>query len=65
MAGRNGHAVLLGNPFTRIERMVEILIAILLAAVAYWVCLAVGLPLIIGVVAALIVLLVGVSGRRL
>lgn len=50
--------------------MIGILIAILLAALAYWVCLAIGLPYIVGVIAAIIVLLGGVgygggSWRRL
>jgi hypothetical protein len=50
--------------------MIGILIAILLAALAYWVCLAVGLPAIVGIVAAILVLLSGIGtggygyGRR-
>lgn len=45
--------------------MVAILIAILLAALAYWLCLAIGLPAIVGVVAAILVLLggIGAGGR--
>jgi hypothetical protein len=44
--------------------MLTILLAIVLAAVAYWVCVALGLPVIIGVVAALLVLLaVALPGR--
>lgn len=54
--------------------MIGILIGILLAALAYWVCLAVGLPFIVAIVAAILVLLAGVGhsggwygggGRRL
>lgn len=43
--------------------MVAILIAILLAALAYWLCLAIGLPAIVGVVAAILVLLGGIGTR--
>ena len=55
--------------------MIGILIAIVLAAVAYWICLALGLPAIVALIAAVLVLLAGVptggygfgsrfSGRR-
>ncbi len=50
--------------------MIGILIAILLAALAYWVCLAIGLPAIVAIIAAVLVLLSGVGtggygyGRR-
>jgi len=49
--------------------MIAILIAILLAALAYWVCLAIGLPAIVAIIAAVLVLLSGVGtgygyGRR-
>jgi len=50
--------------------MLGILIAILLAALAYWVCLAIGLPSIVAIVAAVLVLLSGIGtggygyGRR-
>jgi hypothetical protein len=40
--------------------MIGILIAIVLAAVAYWVCLALGLPAIVALIAAVLVLLSGV-----
>jgi hypothetical protein len=40
--------------------MIGILIAIVLAAVAYWVCLALGLPSIVALIAAVLVLLAGV-----
>jgi len=40
--------------------MIGILIAIVLAAVAYWVCLALGLPAIVALIAAVLVLLAGV-----
>jgi hypothetical protein len=36
------------------------LIAIVLAALAYWVCLALGLPAIVALIAAILVLLAGV-----
>jgi hypothetical protein len=41
--------------------MIGILIAVLLAALVYWICLAVGLPAIVGIVAAILVLLGGVG----
>jgi hypothetical protein len=50
--------------------MIGILIAILLAAIVYWICLALGLPAIVGIVAAILVLLSGIGtggygyGRR-
>jgi len=44
--------------------MIGILIGILLAALAYWVCLALGLPAIVAIIAAVLVLLsaVGTGG---
>jgi hypothetical protein len=50
--------------------MVGILIAVLLAALVYWVCLMLGLPAIIAIIAAVLVLVSGVGtggygyGRR-
>ncbi|MBA3746761.1 MAG: hypothetical protein H0W96_04610 [Solirubrobacterales bacterium] len=50
--------------------MVGILIAILLAALVYWICLVLGLPAIIAIIAAVLVLLSGIGtggygyGRR-
>ena len=41
--------------------MIGILLAILVAALVYWLCLALGLPAIIGIVAAILVLLAGVG----
>jgi len=41
--------------------MIGILIAILLAAVAYWVCILVGLPAIVAIIAAVLVLLSAVA----
>ncbi|MEA2425309.1 MAG: hypothetical protein QOH13_1719 [Thermoleophilaceae bacterium] len=40
--------------------MIGIFIAIVLAALAYWVCLALGLPAIVGLIAAVLVLLAGI-----
>lgn len=42
--------------------MIGILIAIVLAALAYWICLALGLPAIIALIAALLVLFAGWGG---
>jgi hypothetical protein len=41
--------------------MIGILIAILVAALVYWLCLALGLPAIVGIVAAILVLLGGIG----
>jgi hypothetical protein len=41
--------------------MIGLLIAIVLAALVYWICLALGLPAIVGIVAAILVLLGGVG----
>ena len=41
--------------------MIGILVAILIAALVYWLCLALGLPAIVGIVAAILVLLGGVG----
>jgi hypothetical protein len=50
--------------------MIGILIAILLAALVYWLCVAIGLPAIVAIIAAVLVLLSGIGtggygyGRR-
>lgn len=44
--------------------MIAVLVAVLLAALVYWICLAVGLPAVVGVIAAILVLLGGVSSPR-
>jgi hypothetical protein len=41
--------------------MIGILIAILLAALVYWLCVMLGLPAIVAIVAAILVLLAGVG----
>ena len=41
--------------------MIGILVAIVVAAIAYWLCLALGLPGIVALVAALLVLLAGIA----
>jgi hypothetical protein len=41
--------------------MIGLLIAILVAALVYWLCTALGLPVIIGIVAAILVLVGGVG----
>ena len=40
--------------------MIGILIAVLLAALVYFLCTALGLPVIVGIVAAILVLLAGI-----
>jgi hypothetical protein len=40
--------------------MIGIFIAIVLAALAYWVCALLGLPAIVGLIAAVLVLLAGI-----
>lgn len=42
--------------------MIQVLIAILLAALAWWLCLALGLPSIVALIAAILVLLGGIGG---
>jgi len=50
--------------------MIGILIAIVLAAIVYWICLVIGLPAIVAIIAAVLVLLSGIGtggygyGRR-
>jgi hypothetical protein len=46
-----------GNSIT----MIGVLIAILVAALVYWLCLALGLPAIVGIVAAILVLISGIG----
>jgi len=41
--------------------MIGVLIAILLAALVYWLCVALGLPVIVGIVAAILVLISGIG----
>jgi hypothetical protein len=45
--------------------MIQLLIAILVAALVYWLCLALGLPAIVGIVAAILVLIGGVGSGGL
>lgn len=47
--------------------MIGVIIAVLFAALVYWLCLAIGLPAIVGIVAAILVLLanVGTGGAGL
>jgi hypothetical protein len=50
--------------------MIGILIAVLVAALVFWLCSALGLPVIVGIVAAILVLIGGIGtgaggwGRR-
>ena len=50
--------------------MIGIVIAILVAALVYWLCLVLGLPAIVGIIAAILVLISGIGtggygyGRR-
>jgi hypothetical protein len=41
--------------------MIGVLIAVLVAALVYWLCLALGLPAIVGIVAAILVLISGIG----
>ena len=41
--------------------MIGVLIAVLVAALVYWLCLALGLPAIVGIVAAILVLVSGIG----
>jgi hypothetical protein len=40
--------------------LIGILIAIVLAAIVYWICMALGLPAIIALIAAVLVLIAGI-----
>jgi hypothetical protein len=40
--------------------MIGILIAIVLAALVYWICMALGLPAIVALIAAVLVLIAGI-----
>jgi hypothetical protein len=42
--------------------VISILIAVLVAALVYFLCTALGLPAIVGIVAAILVLLAGIPG---
>lgn len=44
--------------------MLAIIIAILLAALVYWLCVALGLPALVGIIAALLVVIAGVGSGR-
>lgn len=41
--------------------MIGIIIAVLVAALVYWLCLALGLPAVVGIIAAILVLVAGVG----
>jgi len=49
------------TPAERRDPVIGLLIAILVAALVYWLCMAVGLPVIVGIVAAILVLIAGVG----
>ena len=44
-----------------LQHMIGVILAVLLAALVYWLCTALGLPAIVGIVAAILVLLGGVG----
>jgi hypothetical protein len=58
------------DPRRRNSRMIGIVIAVVVAALVYMICVALGLPSIVGIIAAILVLLAGVPsagfgfGRR-
>lgn len=41
--------------------MIGVIIAVLFAALVYWLCVAIGLPAIVGIVAAILVLVAGIG----
>jgi hypothetical protein len=53
------------EPVGNHRAMIAILIAVLIAALVYWLCLALGLPAIVGIVAAILVLIGGVGSGGL
>ena len=60
MASRIGFGVA-HSPSKRSIPVIGIVIAILVAALVYWLCLILGLPSIVGIIAAILVLLGGVG----
>jgi hypothetical protein len=48
-------------PGKRSISVIGIVIAVLVAALVYWLCLVLGLPSIVGIIAAILVLLAGVG----
>lgn len=42
--------------------MIAVLIAVVVAALVYLICVALGLPAIVGIIAAILVLLAGIPG---
>jgi hypothetical protein len=52
---------MLGGVWGNHTIMIGVLIAVLVAALVYWLCLALGLPAIVGIVAAILVLISGVG----
>jgi len=44
--------------------MIGLLIAVLVAALVYWLCVTLGLPPVVGVIAAILVLLAGIPTLR-
>ena len=48
-------------PSNKEHSVIGIVIAILVAALVYWLCLVLGLPAIVGIIAAILVLLGGVG----
>src|SRR3954451_1035237 len=61
-SGRSGHNQRQSSYLTKgVTAMIGILIAILVAALVYWLCVALGLPAIVGIVAAILVLIGGVG----
>ena len=49
------------HPDKEAERMISVIIAVLFAALVYWLCVAIGLPAIVGIVAAILVLVAGIG----
>jgi hypothetical protein len=58
--GRSGKEPRLGRKNEEGVRVIGMLIAVLFAALVYAICVALGLPAIVGIVAAILVLLAGV-----
>jgi hypothetical protein len=48
------------TPFEEGDQVIGVLIAVLFAALVYFICVALGLPSIVGIVAAILVLLAGI-----
>ena len=53
------------HPFTEEDPMLSAIIAVLVAALVYFLCITLGLPSIVAIIAAILVLVAGISSGSL